>query len=108
MAQPLDTPTTPSASLSDRVIEPRGKVLPLNSENSSPPEIGTGTLDTYVCFRRRATSADRRQAGRNGERASGNLGGGAWGGPFVVVGRCDVVSCSDPTLSRGKGLVSQA
>ena len=32
MAQPLDTSTTSSASLSDGVAEPRGKVLPLNSK----------------------------------------------------------------------------
>ena len=32
MALPLDTSTTPGASLSDGVTEPRGKVLPLNSK----------------------------------------------------------------------------
>ena len=32
MAQPLDTSTTSSASLSDGVTELRGKVLPLNSK----------------------------------------------------------------------------
>ena len=33
MALPLDTLTTPGASLSDGVTEPRGKVLPLNSRD---------------------------------------------------------------------------
>ena len=32
-------------------------------EDCSTPEIGTGTLYIYVCIRRRATSADRRQRG---------------------------------------------
>ena len=43
------------------------------AKDHSTPEIGTVILDTYLCFRRRAMSADRRQAGRNGEREPRNV-----------------------------------
>ena len=93
MALPLDTSTTPGASLSDGVTEPRGKVLPLNSKRLKTVQLQR--LARALSIPTSASGDELRQLidgklegmERARKCASGNFGGGAWGGASVVVGR---------------------